>query len=349
FFQGMLNGMIVWFFVQQIIAFGFRPYDYARYRGLYSGETQNGLFYMLVYCAFLLKWWLAEEKKAHRLWRLFYFVMAAGCVGFMILTGGRTALVGAVIITLLLYTYYFIFQKKSFWSWLLKGIALVLCIVVMFPAVYGCVRYLPTILHHPVWFEGEYNADTSVHSYDPWNSERYITFEKVLELNAGRLLQLFGIDLKELQAKKNSSVGAMKVEAAETAKPTSIAEPASTAQPTATPKPVETAMPEVTPTPVVTPTAKPVVELGSGETPEDPYIKENFPSYNSVKIRRILYRYYITHLNWQGHIYDDGGFILRRTRICTMPIICFCRWPLIMVFCPAFCFWEFACTAFGAL
>lgn len=53
FLTGMLNGILAWFFIQQIIAFGFRPYDFVRYRGLYSGETQSGLFYMLVYCAFL--------------------------------------------------------------------------------------------------------------------------------------------------------------------------------------------------------------------------------------------------------------------------------------------------------
>lgn len=52
FIWGMLTGFIAWFFIQQTIAFGFRPYDYVRYRGLYSGETQSGLFYMIIFCAF---------------------------------------------------------------------------------------------------------------------------------------------------------------------------------------------------------------------------------------------------------------------------------------------------------
>ena len=80
--EGMLNGIIVWFFVQQTIAFGFRPYDYIRYRGLYSGETQNGIFYTIVFCAFIVKWLYAI--KAHKKWwiRFFYFFMSAGCVGF---------------------------------------------------------------------------------------------------------------------------------------------------------------------------------------------------------------------------------------------------------------------------
>ena len=43
--NSMMNGIILWFCLQQIIAFGFRPYDYARYRGMYSGVTQNGMHY----------------------------------------------------------------------------------------------------------------------------------------------------------------------------------------------------------------------------------------------------------------------------------------------------------------
>lgn len=90
---------------------------------------------------------------------------------------------------------YDIIMCSSFRHWLLQGILLSICIVLLFPVVYGCVRYLPTVLHHPVWFEGEYHEDYSVHSYDPWNSDRYISFEEALENNVGRILQILGIEL----------------------------------------------------------------------------------------------------------------------------------------------------------
>lgn len=71
FLTGMLNGILAWFFIQQIIAFGFRPYDFVRYRGLYSGETQSGLFYMLVYCAFFVKWLWGKQEKQNK-WLCFF-------------------------------------------------------------------------------------------------------------------------------------------------------------------------------------------------------------------------------------------------------------------------------------
>ena len=48
FFHGLLNAIVLWFFAQQILAFGFRPYDYLRYKGMYVWETFNGLFYLIV-------------------------------------------------------------------------------------------------------------------------------------------------------------------------------------------------------------------------------------------------------------------------------------------------------------
>jgi len=206
FLWGMAWGLIAWFFIQQIIAFGFRPYDYARYRGLYSGETQNGIFYMICFCAFTAAWLLLKRSRAKKLPRFLCFVLSAGCVGFQLLTGGRASFLGIIAAAVLSYMAYDIIMCKSFRHWILHGVALGGCMLVLFPVVYGCVRYLPVILHHPVWFEGEYNADTSVHSYDPWNSERYVTFERVLEENVGRLLQIFGIQLvvEEGEARLNT-------------------------------------------------------------------------------------------------------------------------------------------------
>lgn len=195
FVEGMLLGIVIWFFVQQTIAFGFRPYDYVRYRGLYSGETQNGIFYMAAFCAFTGLWLLLKKRKSNIFARFLCFAFSAGCVGFQLLTGGRASFLGIVAAAMLAYMAYDIIMRESFRHWLPQGIALIACIIILFPAVYGCVRYLPTVLHHPVWFEGEYNADTSVHSYDPWDSDRYISFKHAIAENIGRMTQVFGIDL----------------------------------------------------------------------------------------------------------------------------------------------------------
>lgn len=197
FIEGMLLGIIIWFFVQQTIAFGFRPYDYIRYKGLYSGETQNGVFYMVVFCAFTCMWLLLKKRNANLFLRVLCFVLSAGSVGFQLLTGGRSSFLGLVAAAALAYIAYDIIMCNSFRHWIFQAIMLGMCIVILVPVVYGCVRYLPTIMHHPIWFEGEYNKYTSVHSFDPWNSERYISFEEALEYNVGRVLQLIGIDLSK--------------------------------------------------------------------------------------------------------------------------------------------------------
>lgn len=201
FFQGMLWGFMLWFFIQQSLAFGFRPYDFVRYRGLYSGETQNGLFYMMVFCAFLCYFMFLKEHRAPLWKRAVSFLLAAASVSFIFLTGGRSPLVGGAAAALVGLIAYDVIFRGSLKHWLVQGIGLGLCVLLLLPAAYGSVRFFPVILHHPVWFEGEYRPETSVHSYDPWNSWRYISFEEMLQNNVGRILQMFGIDLSTEEGK----------------------------------------------------------------------------------------------------------------------------------------------------
>ncbi len=197
FFAGLLNGIILWFFVVQTLAFAFRPYDYLRYRGMYTLPTQNGVFYMLAYSAFFCKWLYAREKGKNRILRGLYFFLAAVCISLLLLTGGRSSLMGAAAATLALSVMYEIVHHKSFYRWIFHMLLLGGCVVLTFPLVYGGVRYFPVVLHHPIWFGGEYQEEYSVRSFDPWNSERYITFEEALDSSLGRVLMLFGINIWE--------------------------------------------------------------------------------------------------------------------------------------------------------
>lgn len=270
FVEGMLIGIIVWFFVQQTIAFGFRPYDYVRYRGLYSGETQNGIFYMVVFCAFTGMWLLLKKRKAKVFPRFLCFAFSAGCVGFLFLTGGRASFLGVVAAAILAYMAYDIIMCGSFRHWFLQGIALTACMVVLFPAVYGCVRYLPTVLHHPIWFEGEYNADTSVHSYDAWDSDRYISFDKALVENLGRMMKLFGVQMYlEGDQIKIVTPLSLAIHAEELGE---LGEP--------------------------------------GRSPYNGFEYEGVNYSNSISIRKAIYYYYVTHLNLAGHSKADTGFYL---------------------------------------
>ena len=266
FILGMLTGIIVWFFVQQIIAFGFRPYDYVRYRGLYSGETQNGLFYMMAFCAFTGMWLYLREKNAKWSLKLLGFLLSAGSVAFLLLTGSRSSLAGAVIAAVVAYMLYDVFLRNSFKHWIAQGIALCLCIVLLLPVVYGCVRYLPTILHHPLWFEGEYDPYNSVHSYDPWDSGKYITFERVLDTSVGRILEMFGIKIRF----DDSSDGEVGLK---------------------------------TPLSLMAFAAEPGEP---GSSPDNPLRLGEEEYGTPMGARKMIYYYYGTHLNFRGHRKDQA-------------------------------------------
>lgn len=224
FIQGMLAGLALWFFVQQTIAFGFRPYDYPRYRGLYSGETQNGLFYMIAFCAFTGLWLWQRKRKAFWIWKVLCFLLSAGSVGFLILTGGRSSLIGVAAAAVIFYLLYDVVMCKRFVHWIWQGMLLGVCCILLLPPVYGCVRYLPTILHHPIWFEGEY-ASWRVHSDDPWDSDKYVTFEQAMNYNLGRILKMLGIDFRlEKDSVRLTTPLTLTAQAAEAGEPGSSAE-----------------------------------------------------------------------------------------------------------------------------
>ena len=275
FFQGLLNGIILWFFLQQIVAFGLRPYDYVRYRGMYSGETQSGLFYMIVYCAFLCKWVWAKKKGCTRFWVWSWFFLSAASISFLLLTGGRSSLMGAAVATLLLYTIYDIVWGKSFYRWLGRIALFGVLVALTFPMVYGAVRYLPTILHHPIWFEGEYSEESSVRSYDAWDSDRYITFEEAVDSNIGRILSIVGIDIKKITGENLSSMLTIHALAAEG----DLAEDAAE-------------------------------RIDPGSSPEHEFRLPDSERGDPVSLRKTIYACYLYHMNWLGHSKEEYGFYL---------------------------------------
>lgn len=272
FFDGMLTGIILWFFGQQIIAFGFRPYDYVRYRGLYSGETQNGMHYMIVFCAFLLKWIYSREKNKKWWIRFFYFFMSAVMISFTVLTGGKAPILGIAAVTAFVILGYNIFKRKTFYGVLLHAVTLAVCVVLSFPVCYLSIRYLPTILHHPVWFEGEYVEGVSVCSFDPWNSTKYISFEYVVYGNVNRILEALGIPLESWGMQFQQFMQALPVHAEQLNR-------------------------------------QEIVENEAGSSADNPFnIEELNGLTSSTDARKVIYTYYWNHLNFRGHDKEHSGF-----------------------------------------
>ena len=190
-FEAMVDATIVAFFVIQIYAYGFRPYDVIRYLGAYPNSNVASLHYLVVYTMVLCKLHYLEKKNAKKGWRIFFFLGAAGLLDFMFLTMGRTSWVTAIVITCF-YGIFVIWKnwKKKFSGVIARGAALVAAFVVLFPVVFGTVRFLPTVLHHPVWYGGEYSIE-KVHSFDPADSPKYIEMDEFLEAVFGRIVGTF--------------------------------------------------------------------------------------------------------------------------------------------------------------
>lgn len=180
--QGLLNGIILGFFVLQGAAFVFRPFDdeHYRYCGIYGNCNINALFYCVVWIAFLIK--LYYCRKNHEKWwkTVLCFLFSGALLGFMILTISKTAWISALMVAF----FYIIFadfvllkQKARKVTLSIFTFLLVMCISI--PVVFSAVRYIPPIFHHPIWYDGEYTEE-KVHSFDPWNSEKYVSFDNFI-------------------------------------------------------------------------------------------------------------------------------------------------------------------------
>ncbi len=191
--DGMIDGTILAFFAVQIYAYGFRPYDELRYKGAFSNSNMMALYYLIVYLMCLFRLHLLEMKKEGWGWKSFFLLGAGGMLSFQLFTMCRTAWIASFVVTVL----YGIFVMRGIWRmrWrgiLCRGCALVLAAAVTFLPVYGTIRWLPTILHHPVWYEGEYAVD-KVHSFDPPTSEKYVKLEDFMDALFGRILRTLDI------------------------------------------------------------------------------------------------------------------------------------------------------------
>ncbi len=192
--ETLADGVIIGFFLIQSFAFGFRPYDVVRYSGAYANCNMNALFYIVTYIMVLYKlhclrlWDMnAPGRKNRRFLLIFYGGLAGGLFNLTLFTISRTAFLVIVGVTFIYAGLEFVMKKRmqtaKFVRMLVGGC---LTIVLTFPLVYLCIRYLPTILHHPVWWEGEYSTD-KVHSFDPPNSDKYVSLEEFFSEFLGRM------------------------------------------------------------------------------------------------------------------------------------------------------------------
>lgn len=185
--KGAIIGVISGYLIIQGFALVLRPYDELRYKGFHINCNMNGLFYTLAVAAMLCAYlWLRRENKCVFL-RVILALLVCYTGGLIILSEGRTALFSFGLELVVFAVVFTMMAKRKSLAFFTTAAILSLGILIAVPLSYVTVRYIPAFFHHPVWFEGEYSEDR-VHSFDPIDSEKYISFEDAMENSVGRLL-----------------------------------------------------------------------------------------------------------------------------------------------------------------
>lgn len=185
-YQGLLNGTILSFFVFQGYCCVFRPYDMIRYVGIFTNSNNNAVYYLVVLAAVFAKLWSITRPEVHWLVRAFLWLTVGAVYAFTFMTIGRMAWG----VSFLMGIFFLIFYRdcKGRKRFIRGGLTIILCSVLMFPVCFAATRYIPPLFHHVVWFFGEW-SESKVHSWDPWNSEKYIEMNDVLEEAFGRVME----------------------------------------------------------------------------------------------------------------------------------------------------------------
>lgn len=217
-YQGIMNGVIFAFFAFQGFCCVFRPYDQVRYTGIYNNCNLNGLFYLVVLAAVFGKILYVTKESKHKFWRVYYWLGAGVVYSFIFMTIGRTVWLVSVLLGLIFLGFYCNIKQKKYF--LRKGFLLTMCSAGMFPIVFGMTRYLPPLFHHPVWFWGEW-SEVRVHSWDPWNSPKYVKLGFFFSVAIGRVqetinnllgksplaLKVLAAEMEKKQALQDSQTG----------------------------------------------------------------------------------------------------------------------------------------------
>ncbi len=291
-FQGMLNGIILGFFLMQGWCFAFRPYDRVRYAGVYSNCNLNALFYLVVLAAVLAKLLYVYRAECGRWIKLYYWLGTGTVLAFLFLTISRTGWMTAVVLVFAALVFLrAVTARRSFFKSVIKnGLLVVLCFCITFPLVFGAVRYLPPAFHHPVWFFGEWNEER-VHSWDKWDSEKFVDADRLLRTVGGRFAPLVealfdGASEEAGEIGKEESAGqeASGQEAGETTA-------ASAAE--SEDKPLQ---------------VSPLQQQLYDEAYAAGYAIDPADRKNSILVRSAIYRYYAHLLNFRGHPGSEQGF-----------------------------------------
>lgn len=268
-FDGLLNGIIISFFLIQGFGTFFRIFESIRYEGMYTNCNINALFYLMVQCAVLGKWYSFVILDKSIWFKICACVGNGILIAYCALTIGRIAMAVMLLNTaLLLFLLLFVDKKYRLSKISLRFAGVVLAAIYSFPIVFSSVRYVPVHMASPLLLGAQYTARNTIENFEP-KEERFISIEIFIKYFLGRLDQLLDAELLEelkfSQLDINPFSPALTAKASDAADPTDIPEP-----------------------------------MGSGTTKEDP-LYDDAGRINKFNIRVDIYKGYFMRLNFAGH------------------------------------------------
>lgn len=273
--EGLINGMILGFILIQAHSLLCRPYDRLQYQGNFCNANQTSMFLCLCLGAILAKILVVTKEHKKKIVRIFYFLLAGVCCAFIFMTMCRTGYITTFVVMLLfLIAYCRIREKKVFFQ---LGLLMFSLFVAMLPVTYLAVRYIPTIHPHVLFYFQEGYSENWVHSWDARDSEKFITFEQMIQGALGRVEHLISL-LYNKQSRETERDGSIILLVASN----------------------EDYVPSVG-------------ASGYGEETDPdkiPVLTGDEGESNTFRVRYIIYKWYFTHLSLRGMPYDEQGFQL---------------------------------------
>lgn len=203
--EGIVNGIILAFIVIQAHSLLFRPYDRLRYYGNFCNPNHNGMFLCVCLAAIMAKILYLVGRDSGKFIKAFYFLLLGVCYSFLCMTMCRSGYLAAFVATIFFLIAYSRIKKKRIF--IRMGILLVSLFIVLLPFTYLAVRYIPTIHPHVLFYFQEGYSVERVHSWDERDSEKYTSFERMLEGAFGRikylrqsLQNLYGKGMEEISS-----------------------------------------------------------------------------------------------------------------------------------------------------
>lgn len=268
-FDGLLNGIIISFFLIQGFGTFFRMFEVVRYTGMYTNSNINALFYLMVQCAVLGKWYRFEILGKSIGFRVSACIGNGILIAYCALTIGRTALAVMLLNTvLLLFLLLFVDKKYRLSKISLRIAGVALAAIYSFPVVFASARYVPVHFASPLLLGTQYTARNTIDNFSA-EDKRFVSMDNFIKYFLGRFDELTDPELlDQLKSSRHNFNPFL---------PVMIAKAASEVEPTDSPEP-----------------------MGSGTSKEDP-LYSDASQINKFNIRVDIYKGYLMRLNLAGH------------------------------------------------